>query len=413
MIASERNSIFGAVSVPAAEHNLTTEDNASLSDHNGTKRPDYPTVTNWFFYRDFLTGMDTVYMYGTSAVIVAGSKIDNYLYQLLGSDTNGTEQAEEDTAAAKDENTSALSDKVRSQESNKSEKAALPPQPVSQDKPKGEQAHPPSESFAKKSVDSDHFDRSNKSHIRLRGGYAYDYRGEDNYIYSIDARVKIPRTQKKYDLIIGDDTKSSEDLSVKGTNAELDNSVALGANNLFGLFYPIESKIRFGFSGATNPYAKAAFSYEAHLGTWLMVPSQTFRYSRKDEFNEWTNLEFRRRITDNIVFSQLFQRSTITATEGSDYFMQPSVSFALGKYGNLATYLGAYGRTKEQPENEDGYRPKKGIYRYAFGINWSKQAARKYIVYRVQPVLSYDDQYAFKQNYTVQALLEFYFGLRD
>ncbi len=426
---SDRNSIAGAVSVPmadlpgqnsslSAEQNLTTEGNAPSYDLNGTRRSEYskyPNANNWFYYRDFLAGMDSLYRHGTDAVIVVGSGIDYYLYQLLSSDSNST------ATAGKDENASALPEKVQSDESNKSvkptilsqkEKAVLPPQLVSQDKRKGEQTFLLSEAFAEKTVNISFLDRTNNSYIRLRGGYAYDYRGEDNYIYSIDARVMIPRTQRKYHLIIGDDTKSSSDLSVKGTNAELDNSVALGINNLFGLFYPIESKIRFGFSGATNPYGKVAFSYEALLGTWLMVPLQTFRYSRKDEFNEWTNLDFRRRITEQSMFSLLFQRSTITSTKGMDYFIQPSVSFELGKYGNLATYLGVYGRTKDQPEDQDGYKPKRGIYRYAFGINWSKQASRKYIVYRLQPILSYDDKYAFKQNYSVQALLEFYFGLR-
>ena len=430
---SDRKSIAGAVSVPMAgppgqngsfdaEQNLTVEDNASAYDLNATKRSKYPIVNNWFYYRDFLAGMDSLYRYGTDAVIVVGSGIDYYLYHLLSSDTNRTAAAETDAAAGKDTNTSALSEKVQSDGSDKSvkpaapsqkEKAALPRQLVSRDKRKGEQTFLLSQAFGEKTVNTDFLDRTNNSYIRLRGGYAYDYRGEDNYIYSIDARVMIPRTQRKYHLIIGDDTKSSSDLSVKGTNNELDNSVALGINNLFGLFYPIESRIHFGFSGATNPYAKVALRYEALLGTWLMAPSQTFRYSRKDEFNEWTNLDFRRRLADHSMFSLLFQRSTITGTEGMDYFIQPSVSFELGKYGNLVTYLGAYGRTKDQPIDQDGYEPKRGIYRYAFGINWNKQASRKYIVYRLQPILSYDDKYAFKQNYSVQALLEFYFGLRN
>ncbi len=400
----------------SAERNLRMEGNVSAYDLNGTRPSDYPIVNNWFYYRDFLAGMDTVYHYGTDAVIVVGSGIDYYLYQLLSGDTNST------ATAGKDQNTSALSQKIQSDKSNKSvkpaipsqnEKAALPLQLVSQDKHKGEQTYLLSEAFAEKTVNTDFLDRTNNSYIRLRGGYAYDYRGEGNYIYSIDARVMIPRTQRKYHLIIGDDTKNSSDLSVKGTNTELDNSIALGINNLFGLFDPIESKIRFGFSGATNPYGKVALRYEALLGTWLMVPSQTFRYSRNDAFDEWTNLDFRRRIAEQTMFSLLFQRSTITQTEGMNYFIQPSVSFELGKYGNLATYFGIYGRTKDQPEDQDGYKPKRGIYRYAFGINWSKQASRKYIVYRIQPILSYDDKYAFKQNYTLQALLEFYFGLRD
>ena len=57
-----------------------------------------------------------------------------------------------------------------------------------------------------------------------------------------------------------------------------------------------------------------------------------------------------------------------------------------------------YGRTQEQPADDDGYRPKRGIYRYAVGLNWSKQTSRKYIVYRLQPIVSYDDKYEFTSN---------------
>ena len=72
-----------------------------------------------------------------------------------------------------------------------------------------------------------------------------------------------------------------------------------------------------------------------------------------------------------------------------------------------------YGRTKEQPLEADGYTPKRGVYRYAVGLNWSRQTSRKYIVYRLQPILSYDDPNDFRPNYFIKALLEFYFGLRD
>jgi hypothetical protein len=176
---------------------------------------------------------------------------------------------------------------------------------------------------------------------------------------------------------------------------------------------PVKSKILVGFSGITNPYAKVAFDYEALFGTWLVVPHQVFKYSAEAKFEEWTNLDFRHRLSDNIISSILFQRSTDSSIDGMEYFMQPSVSFALGWYGNITPYLGIYGRTKEQPEDEDGYSPKRGLYRYAAGINWSRKGPRKYIVYRLQPILSYDDKYEFKPNYYVKALLEFYFGVRD
>lgn len=408
-----------------SDQNLFMENNATAYDLNDTGRFDYPdflTGRNWFYYRGFLTGMDKVYMYGTDAVIVIGSGIDYSLYWLFSKDTNTTEQAGVDAAAGQNGNATMLTEEALSNEDNESVaqyissqkgKIALPRQLASQDKREGERTYLLSEWFAEKAVSNDFLDRKNDSYIRLRGGYLYDRRGGNSYIHTVVARVMIPRTQKKFNLVIGDDTKNSSDLSLQGTNAERDNSIALGVNNVLGILEPVESKILFGFSGVTNPYAKAAFKHESLLGSWLMVPSQTFKYSRKEEFEEWTNLDFRRRIGERIMFSLLFQRSSESDIKGMDYFMQPSVSFAMGAYGNLTPYCGLYGRTRKQPEDADGYSPKRGVYRYAFGINWSKQASRKYIVYRLQPILSYDDQYDFRPNYAVKALLEFYFGLRD
>ena len=214
-------------------------------------------------------------------------------------------------------------------------------------------------------------------------------------------------------MIIGDDTKNSSDLSLEGTDAERDSSIALGVNNILGLFDSVDSKFRLGFSGIKNPYARISFTYEALVGRWLITPHQTFRYSVDDEFEEWTNLNFKRRVGSQAMFSVLFQRSTITRVEGMNYFVQPSLDFTLGEYGNFTPYLGIYGRTKAQPTILGSYTPRKGAYLYTVGLNWSKQASRKYIVYRLQPIVSYDEQYQFRPNYFLKALLEFYFGLRD
>lgn len=408
------------------ENEVPTEDSASelgeelFIEDNTTS---YETnTTNWFFYRDFISGMDTVYFYATDVVVVIGSGIDYSIYRLFSHDNNGTEQADINVTASEDENmTDFPEEAAASQNSDNAEqyilaqkgKVDLPQQLTSKNKRKGEQTYLLSKWLSEKSVNDEFLDRTNHSYIRLRGGYAYNYRGKNGYIYSITARVMIPRTQKRFDLVIGDETKNSADLSLEGTEEERNTSIALGVNNVLTMLYPVENKILVGFSGVTNPYAKIAFNYEALLGTWLVVPHQVFKYSAEAEFEEWTNLDFRHKLAKNIMFSTLFQRSTESSTDGMEYFMQPSVSFSMGWYGNITPYLGIYGRTKEQPEDEDGYSPKRGLYRYAAGINWSRKGPRKYIVYRLQPILSYDDKYEFQPNYYVKALLEFYFGVRD
>ncbi len=391
------------------------------------------TATNWFYYRSFfnlyeqhfLPQVDRSYLYGTDAVITVGSGIDYFLVNLLTDYNKSQLQPDINVTLVEEENTkkernffkdgyfNANSEKLEQFLISQKGKLKLPRQFFSRDKRKGEGTYLISEWFSDRYINDSFLDKTNRSYIRLRGGYAYSYRGNDKYIYSITARLKIPRTREKLDLIVGDETKNSSDLSLEGTEAERDNSIALGMNNLLGLLEPVDTKLRIGFSGITNPYAKVSFDYEALLGQWLIVPNQTFRYSAEEKFEEWTNLNFSRKTAHQMIFSLLLQRSTASSVDGMDYFVQPALDFTLGRYGNFTPYMGMYGRTQEQMEDADGYVPKRGIYRYAVGLNWSKQATRKYIVYRVQPILSYDDQYEFKPEYYIKALLEFYFGLRD
>lgn len=397
----------------------------STEDINATgwfSLPDLISASSWLYYHGFLSGIDTVYVYGTDVVIVLGSGIDYSLYRLFSRDNNATIPADINVSANEDINMTTLpkeaadvedNDSVKQPVASQKEKEALPQQRTSHNRHKEEQSYLLSKWLNEHNVNNDYLDRKNPSFIRLRGGYTFNYREENKYIHSITARVLIPRTQDKLDLVVGDETKNSSDLSLEGTEAERNTSIALGINDVFKMLDPVKSRILVGFSGITNPYAKVAFDYEAPLGSWLVVPHQVFKYSADAKFEEWTNLTFMRKLTDKIVSSILFQRSTESRTDGMEYFMQPSVSFAMGWYGNLTPYLGIYGRTKKQPEDKDGYRPERGLYRYAAGINWSRKGSRKYIVYRLQPILYYDDKYKFRPNYYVKALLEFYFGFRN
>ncbi len=391
------------------------------------------TANNWFFYRSFialyeqyfLPPIDSSYLYGTDAVIVIGSGIDYFLLNLLNNynksqrqpDTNGTltekEPEKKEKSSFKEGYSNPSSEQLEQYLVSQQGKQKLPKQLYSSDKRQGERTYLISEWFSDRYIDNSFLDRTNRSYIRLRGGYAYSFQNNDEYLYSITARLKIPRTREKLDLVIGDETRYSSDLSLQGTEAERDNSIALGLNNPLGLLKPVDTKLRLGFSGITNPYAKASFNYQALLAHWLIVPNQTFRYSAENRFEEWTNLNFSRKTAHQMIFSLLIQRSTASDVDGMDYFVQPTLDFSLGRYGNFTPYMGMYGRTQEQMEDEEGYTPKRGIYRYAVGLNWSKQATRKYIVYRIQPILSYDDKYEFRPEYYVKALLEFYFGLRD
>ncbi len=379
--------------------------------------------TNWFYYRDFLTGMDEFYDVGTEAVIIMASKIDHGLYHLFDEDDNTTVEEDNtiflpidanytmtDVSFIDDEDNSSIGVYIRENEENAS---SYPSQIKTDEYEYAKQTYWMSRWFDMDSKNAEFLNLTDESYVRLRGGYAYDYRGEGKFIHSVTARLKIPRTRDKLDLIIGDETRRSRDLSFDGTENETDNGIAIGAENLTGLFDVVKSRVRVGFSGFTDPFAKWTLKYEKLVGPWFIEPSQNVRYSRDNELEEWTDLYFKRSTSSGKMFSLLMQRSTESAEPGMAYLIQPAHHHALPDKASLTAYIGLYGRTKAFDEEDDGYVAKRGIHTYSLGVSWRKQSSRKYLVYDLQPIITFEDRYGFRPNYILKATVEFYLGLRE
>lgn len=380
--------------------------------------------TNWFYYRDFLTGMDDFYDVGTEAVIIMASKIDYGLYHFFDEDTNATLDEDDNTTYlpidanytmtdirfTDDEENSSIGMYIQENEDNTS---SYPSQIETDEYEYAKQTYWMSRWFDMDSKNAEFLNLTDESYVRLRGGYAYDFRGEGKFIHSITAKLKIPRTKDKLDLIIGDETRRSRDLNFDGTENETDTGIAIGAENLTGLFDVVKSRVRVGFSGFTDPFAKWTLKYEKLVGPWFIEPSQNVRYSRDNQLEEWTDLYFKRTTSSDKMFSLLMQRSTESAEPGMAYLIQPAHHHALPDKASLTVYLGLYGRTKAFDEEEDGYAPKRGIHTYSLGVSWRKQSSRKYLVYDLQPIITFEDRYGFEPNYILKATVEFYLGLRE
>mgnify|MGYP000079359257 CR=1 FL=1 len=179
------------------------------SDSNTTILQGEVSAKNWFFYHNFLTkrglfyyesffkGVDTVHLHGTDAVIVVGSEIDYSLYRLLGHDGNTTQQPKPKQAVSKKEKTflqkgisSNTSKDIEQYVSSQKGETDLPEQLTSRNPRKGERTYLISQWFADKNINDDFLDQTNRSYIRLRGGFAYSFRDDNEYIYSITARLK-------------------------------------------------------------------------------------------------------------------------------------------------------------------------------------------------------------------------------
>lgn len=258
--------------------------------------------------------------------------------------------------------------------------------------------------------DETYLDSTNQSYVRIRGGYEYDKLGGSSLFNRVTARIRLPKTQKKLQLFIGDEAEGK--MTPSGT---------LGTEKNEGIgikyFLPTLKERLFtnasiGFSGIDNPYLKAHVEYPIFLGDWLFKATQTFKLSVQDKFDEWTDFYFDRKISDSEMIRLLLQRSTNSEIDGMEYFTQLSYRNTFKHDIGFNYYLALSGRTKDLVglSYENGMTPQEGVYEYAAGVVWRQQLWKNYLFYQIEPILSYHEQYDYQPNYLLRLSLDLYFG---
>lgn len=260
--------------------------------------------------------------------------------------------------------------------------------------------------------DETYLDATNKSYIKIRAGYEYDWRGEPSVLQNIKARIKLPRTQEKIQLFIGDDS----DEKISSTDpTRTSGSEGIGIKYFLpSLYGRLFSNASIGFSGIDNPYARTHMEYPVFLQNWLFKAAQNFKYSVESKFDEWTDFTFDRPLSDKEMIRLLLQRSTNSEVIGMEYLLQ--LSYRVASHHDIGTsyYVGFNGRTKDLTGSlyNSGLTPQEGVYQYAAGIVWRQQLYKEYLVYQIEPILSLHEQYNFKPNYLLRLTLELYFGYK-
>jgi hypothetical protein len=255
-----------------------------------------------------------------------------------------------------------------------------------------------------------YIDRKNRSYVRMRVGYDYDWRGEKEEYYKITARIKLPKTQDRLQLFIGDDTQENTNLSSPNYG---------GGNQGLGLKYFIppffdrfNTTAAVGITSIDNPYAKARIEYPAVLESWLFNGSQNFKLSADNEFEEWTSLFFDRKLSNQEMVRLLLQRSTKSGEHGMNYLSQFSYMNILKYDVGFNNYISISGRTHDLDDIRytNNTTPQEGIYEYAAGVIWRQKLVGDYLFYQLQPIVSFHEQYDYKANYVFRISLDFYFG---
>lgn len=258
--------------------------------------------------------------------------------------------------------------------------------------------------------DETYLDATNKSYVRVRAGYEYDKRGDSDLFHGITARLRLPKTQERLQLFIGDEP---DDKIIPSNIAQprIDEGVGL-KYFLPSLKDRLYTNASVGFAGIDNPYVKARMEYPIFLDKWLFKAIQNFKYSRENKFDESTDLYFDRKFSDKKLIRLLLQRSTNSEIRGMEYLSQISYLTTLQHDIALNYYIAANGRTKDLTGAvyESGLTPQEGVYNYATGVAWRQAILDNYLFYQIDPILSFHEQYDYKPNYILRFTLDLYFG---
>lgn len=256
--------------------------------------------------------------------------------------------------------------------------------------------------------DETYLDVTNRSYVKLQAGYLYDKRGNSDLFNGITARLRLPKTQKQLQLFIGRDQDGV--LSLNNVRHE-DSGIGLQyyMNSLYkGLF----SRASIGISGINNPYVKTNIEYPLYFENWLLRPVQTFKYSARDKFDEWTDFYFDYKVSKTEIVRLLLERSTNSEIKGMHYLSQLSYLNAYSDDISLNYYVGMNGRTKDLVTLYDNNttHPQEGVYEYTAGVTWRHRLWKDYVFYQIDPQISYHEQYNYKPNHIFRIGLEVYFG---
>lgn len=256
--------------------------------------------------------------------------------------------------------------------------------------------------------DETYLDVTNRSYVKLHGGYEYNERGDPTLFHGITARLRLPKTQKQLQLFIGGESDNIKGLT---NTAHQDSGVGL-KYYMNSLYHGLFAHTSIGISGITNPYVKTNAEYPLYFENWLLRPVQTFKYSVRDKFDEWTDLYFDRKISNTEMIRLLLERSTNSEIKGMNYLSQISYFNAYREDISCSYYVGMNGRTKDLLDTAymNNLHPQEGIYDYSAGVTWRQRLWKDYVFYQMDPLISFHEQYNYKPNYLFRIGVDIYFG---
>lgn len=257
-----------------------------------------------------------------------------------------------------------------------------------------------------------YIDDTDDAFIQLRLNSYFPVYGANDYKYALKAHIPLSRTKNKLNLFIQN--------KVENDNEEINNinptssKTEVGINLFSTKMYNIKPKYSVGIR-SFDPFVRARYSFEQKYNMWDIYISQIFKYSIDDKFSENTNLYFDTKPEEKNLFRVAFHRSTDSQSSGMNYGV--GFHYYLSTEAKTAIRVSQTftGNTNYTYTNLDTNTTKRyaGINSYTTSISLRKNVWKEWIFYQITPSASFYKYHEYKENYSLNFMLEFYFGRYD
>jgi len=261
-----------------------------------------------------------------------------------------------------------------------------------------------------------YIDDTDKAFVRLGLNSNFQSKANEDYTYALKAHIPLSRSKTKLNLFVKSSFNDHDDKEINNiaNNPNDDNAkTEIGVNLFSSKFYNITPKYSAGIR-SFDPFARARYKMAFEFDEWDIELSQFFKYSVEDEFSEGTKLYFDTKYEDSGLFRILLHRETRDVNTGMDYGLGLHYYLASMKNTAIRFSQNFTGNTK-YTYIDDSVVPnikKKhaDINNYTTSVSLRQNILKEWIYYEVTPAVNFHKQYDYDVNYSLNFLLEFYFG---
>ena len=267
-----------------------------------------------------------------------------------------------------------------------------------------------------KSVDSffqnkKYLDEAEESYMTLRLDSEFNSLESDDFKAKLGAQVALSKSKRRFKFFVDNATSDNVENILED---DASSTPELGFNYFAPGKYGIESKYSLGMRGI-NPFARARYYMTFETDNWYIEPSQIFRYSSNNKFEEETSIYFDRHFEDLSLFRLFMHRKTGEEKKGMDYDF--TFQYYWSPIENIGMRLSQsfIGNTKYPYVVDPNIEPPQtktfgGIYDYTSSFSFRQNIWRKWFFYEVRPGVSFHKDHDYEANYTFRLLLDFHFG---